>query len=268
MKLPLVAIYEACQSLMVDHPEFWIISGLTDVSFETSTRNTRYQRSIATLREGPENCSPNLPQSLITELSRGVNSNVVEILRAQNPQYGPIKDDRSWNGIEPDIHWGSGAKETIVEIKALYECTLEKYYGPVRGREGSVAKDAEKLRKLRREEGFRGHLLQVVFFRQMPGYRYCSGSSWQGGWEHHECREYYLVRRDIQSQYAQVMHHLDEPAWPSSAPEIVSLALPSEIIHPIKRWLEMIFRPDDLSWMFDPVQQLMGAAVGCAIWQY
>jgi len=268
MTVQLAAIQKACNSFITHHPEFWILSGLTDVSFETKTGNTRYQRAIATFREGPDGTSFDFAPSLLDELSRCVNSNVVEILRAQNPQFGEIHDDRSWRGMEPDIRWGSGNDETIVEIKAMYECTLLKYYGPKRGKEGSIAKDADKLQSIRRD-GFPGHLFQVVFFRHMPNYRYCAGDSFQGDWEPNYCRSDYLIRDDIEAQYQQTRHYLiDEPAWPIHAPAIVPLVLPSHLITPINRWFEAIFRPADSSWRFNPDLQLADAAASCAIWKY
>jgi hypothetical protein len=268
MKDALVALREACESFMKDRPEFWMLSGLTDASFETQTKNTKYQRSITTFRQAADLTPLGFSSALIDSLGQGVNTNLINILRFQNPEFGEIHDDRPWCGIEPDIRWGNGTDETIVEIKAIYECSISKYYGSKRIQEGSLAKDVEKLRAMRRR-AFEGKLFQIVFFRQMPNYEYGPGKSFDGSWRAHGCRAASLNCLTIESQFREARKYLlDEPVWPKAAPAIVPLVLPIHLHNPTILWFKKTFQPDDSSWSFDPVAQLAKAAVSCAIWQY
>ncbi len=262
----------ACETMM-GHHAFWVLSGLIDRSCEAGTRGTGYLKCVNTLGLGPNGESFCFPSSLIDQMKRAVNGNLVDILRTQIRE---VHDDVSWvwNGhrTEPDIRWGGGSHEVVVEVKAIWEGTLPKFYGPSNGKEGSLAKDSKKLQRLR-DEGFHGALFQVVFFREMPNYRYPSGQTYVGGnanrWELNKARKDSLVQLDIASQYQMARNFLRTmPVWPSHPPTTVSLELPEEYRSSTKAWFEGIFHASDSSWNFDSAKQLQGAKVGCAIWKY
>jgi hypothetical protein len=255
----LAILKNACQAFMAQEQLFWILAGMTDVSCETGS-NRRYQRAIETFR------SAGISGVMIDRLMQGVNGNLTAVIESQCPAIVPVAANRKRGRVRPDIWFGekSSANETIAEVKALHDWTTLAFYGHKAGH--GVADDADKLHTIRLEP-FKGHLLQVVFFLQLPNYSYCSGHSY-GEW--HDCRESALIVHGIDAQYRQLRAHLTkEPVWPRNGPLRVPLGVPDKsICHCIEQWMTEVFQPDDPGWKFVAAEQLVDAAIACAIWEY
>jgi hypothetical protein len=91
----------------------------------------------------------------------------------------------------PDLWFGqaSNGTETIVEVKAVCEMTMPKFYG-TKGTH-SVADDRDKLLRIRKE-GTAERLFQLIFFLELPNYSYPAGESlMKSGWSRWECRDFY-----------------------------------------------------------------------------
>src|ERR1700723_2570464 len=113
----LKVIQRACETFISTAPEFWLLAGTTDVSFETGG-NARYRHAINQMRE--HGCL----EILADQLLLGVNGNVARILERQHPK---LRENKGRKGrLRPDIWFGAAGSpmETIVEVKAIYEMTM------------------------------------------------------------------------------------------------------------------------------------------------
>ena len=137
-----------------------------------------------------------------------------------------------------------------VEVKLLHDCTYGHYYP-------NVAKDRERVRP----NGF-----QVVFFTQLPSFKYPSGC-WYGSSKPEHARRTNCI--GIQTQFRKLTSHLRyQPTWPENGPLTHPLPFPTEIVTDellLRRYAE-IFVPA-VPWAFRGVEQLRDARVGVAIWQ-
>jgi hypothetical protein len=223
---------DACDSLITEQPEFWLVAGLTDASFETG------------------------------QLRLGINGNLALIMERTHSVRAEVRR----GSIRPDICIDSAEGETVIEIKLLYDMTIPAYYGHKDGH--GVADDREKLLNLRRE-GFGGKLFQIVFFLELTSYDYPSGRSFAPEWEAHGSRKSYPGLRGITAQYQRLLQFLGRPATPADAPRVHHLPLPAKgTCEALNRWYSEVFRPDMAEWRFQADVQLARAAAGFAIWQY
>jgi hypothetical protein len=120
-------------------------------------------------------------------------------------------------------------------------------------------------------DGFRGTLLQVVTFLQMPCFHYPAGAWYAPDWKRCEySRDKWKGFRGISAQYEYLRTYLiNAPAWPPSDLKVVPLESvgPGTLDAIVRRFAD-VFRPDESNWQFDPVIQLQDAAVSFAIWQH
>lgn len=205
-------LQQACDRLLAEH-QFWILAGLTDRSFEEGERNAAFREAVDWYD------GAGLPAPLSAKLRMGINVNLAHALRALDDPPPNIEHTSTRSGKYPDVCYGHNAdgSATIVEVKPAYDMTMPKWY-PI------IAADGEKLINFR-AQGHASHLLQVVFFLQLPNFDYPAGS-WYGS--HRKCpgRSAYPGFRGIQRQYAQLRRYLPEPTYPADdAPQTVALHL-------------------------------------------
>ena len=251
----------ACEALMLAEQDFWLAAGLLDVSFETGgTPKLPPTAAIESLGRAFRSTD------LVARLKLGVNGNLERILIEQNPAID-MKFNKQRGRIRPDIQMLlPDGKDAVAEVKAVYCMTLEKFYG----RSGNGAgHDRDKLLELRNDPTVASRC-QIVFFLELPNYRYPSGCSYGPTWGRHAARESYFVHARIARQYQAVRSGIrEQPVWPADAPLCVPLTLPAPaILDGLNGWFSEVFRPDDNTWNFDAATQLAGAGVGCPIWSY
>jgi hypothetical protein len=253
-------LQNACEYLLKNDLDFWLLAGLTDCSFETGG-SWKFRRAIDSMRDA------GFGTERIDCLRRGINGNLEAVLEREHSLC--VRANRGRGGTRPDICFErpTDGVETVAEVKVVLDVTIPQYYGH-KDRHG-IADDRDKLLKLRRA-GFDGRLLQVVFFLEMPNYYYPAGRSFAPDWKPHGSRDSYPGHRGINTQYRELQKHLrDAPAWPTSGPYLHALA-PSakKTIALVDKWYSMVFRPKDASWKFRASDQLAEATVGCVIWEY
>lgn len=259
--LPIVQ--EACDAFILGSPEFWLIAGAMDVSFEAGS-NARFRHQIDILS------SCGCPATAVARLLDGVNGNIARLIEAQHPELGPFHANAGRNGhFRPDVWFGipNSLGETVVEIKAIYEMTMPKFYSLA----GShcVADDRAKLMAIRQaEQDFIGNLIQLVFFLELPNYDYPAGESLhRQGWKRHKPRKHYRRFETIEQQFEELRKYLPPPTFPScDAPNVSVVPPPTlEIAEALRRWCEKTYRPDE-QWCLQ-VEHMTGVRVGYAIWE-
>jgi hypothetical protein len=260
--LPIVQ--EACDAFTSESPDFWLLAGATDVSFETGG-SSRYRHQVDILRE----CG--CPADLVSQLLQGVNGNIARIIEQRHPELHPFHPNVGRNGrLRPDVWFGppGSCEETVVEIKALYEMTMPKFFSAAGTH--CVADDRRKLEKIRQSESaFRGSLLQVVWFLELPNYSYPAGESLhRNGWRRSEARDTYRYFGSVTKQFAELRNHLPPPTFPANdAPQVQTLSPPTPMLTTVlERWCPRTFRPAE-AWCIQSNVHLSGVRVGYAIWQ-
>jgi hypothetical protein len=249
-----------CDRCIRSDPEFWLLVGLTDASYETGG-SVCYRRAVDSF------AAAGLRPGAVDRLRLGLNGILAGPLEAGHRDLRPVRANLRHGRVRPDLCFGSAGDvtETLVEVKGVFDLTLRAFYG---NKGHGVADDRDKLLTVRRQ-GFAGHLLQAVFFVELPNYAYPSGRSYAPAWKWHYARRHYQRCCGIDAQFRETRKHLGEPAWASDAPRVVRLPSASRSIQRfVVRWLNSAFRPDDPAWRFDAAEHLGGAAVGYAIWEY
>ncbi|MDB5357027.1 MAG: hypothetical protein JWN24_3480 [Phycisphaerales bacterium] len=205
----LAVVSESCIELASKFNDFWVVSALTDGSYEEGERNAHFKRSIEARAEA------GVPESLLGLLREGTNGNLKSILERRGPGVGKVVRTKGKGQDLAFEKWENGAPAKI-EVKLVYDCTLPKYYG-------SVAADWDKLQEVRLRR-FAGDLFLVVFFVQLPGFDYPSGQ-WPGRAKPAEARRKYLRTCEISSQFRELKKWLAHPqTWPSKGPHIHHLS--------------------------------------------
>jgi len=232
----LITLAEACKAVVALN-DFWVVSELTDNSYEVGTKNVDFRKSINPY------IHLGLPTGLWTQLNNGINGNLADALGcAQNKGAG---QDWAFGGIE--------TPKALVEVKMVHSVTLSKYYG-------TIAADYGKLESLR--EAFTGDLFLVVFFVHFPHYVYPAGNL---NGESFPARTF---RNDgIRQQFRVAKDRIEcAPAWPERGGVYAQgIAEPSlEILNCIQNWCDQFDTTSD--WRFDRTH-LKNAVVGFAIWQ-
>ena len=265
----LAQLSKACDQIL-SWSDFWTVAGLTECSFEVGSARYFARAINWFVKSGLLE-----PDTLVESLRCGVNGTLTACLK-QDPQTPkPVECNRGWRGEIPDISCGCepASTFTLIENKVLYDAITAKYYGPASDCEGSVAKDALKLRRWRKE-GSVGNLYQTLFFLEFPNLDYPSGCWYEPNWQHMSCRERAFLRKGfpgIDAQYRQARLYLSSaPVWgDGDAPKIVSLDKPDKkLCAVIEKWFDLIFRPDERGWRVDVCGNLKDARVGAAIWEY
>lgn len=251
----------ACERLIEEQPDFWTLAGLTERSFEVGSA-PKFSESLAHYR------AAGVSEQLATTLAAGINRSLARMVEQCAPSVGAVRYNAANKGVIPDLCFGPVGErsETIAEVKLVYDFTGADWYG-----EKGVTGDASKLRAMRRE-GFVGHLIQIVFFVQLPGLEYPAGDWYPPTWASWRSRTEMLRRcfPGIPAQYARLRRHMTAaPAWPpGDAPHVQSLPKPSpELSATIERFYGRVFRPS-CPWRFDASAHLADAAVGVAIWKH
>jgi hypothetical protein len=229
-------LVEACRSLIRDFNDFWVLSAITDYSFE-GDRSSHFSKVVKSY------VTAGAPASLVTQMQKGINGNLAEILAAK----GAAKRNK-WKGQDL-LLTGADGTDARVEVKQVFDCTVPKYYQ-------SVAADLKKLKDVS-ERGFIGGLFLAVFFVQFPNLRYA---------RHLGPRKVFC--EGILKQYQRVCKAIGVNAnWPADHPEMVPLTLPRD--QQIRAALEARFRSvhgtaSDLS----QSGLLESAAVGGSLWEF
>ena len=171
-----------CDRFISSEPEFWLLVALTDASYETGG-SVYYRQAVDSF------AAAGLRAATVKRLRLGVNNILAGMVDAEHPDLGPVRANLQRGGIRPDLCFGSQADktETLVEVKGVFDMTLLAFYGK---KGHGIADDRDKLRKVRCQ-GFAGHLLQVVFFVELPNYAYPSGRSYPPAWKWHNARRRY-----------------------------------------------------------------------------
>lgn len=242
-------LVDACQSLLKTQNDFWLLAAITDRSYEEGTRNRGFRESVDSFQ------AVGVSAMLVQQLKKGINGCLADMIQFSPEILGQVTQNKS---RVPDLMFRTKSAEVYVEIKLVYDCTFLKYYP-------SVAEDALKLKMCavpNRE------LIQIVFFTELPNYYYPSGTWYGKKWA--KDRRGWLVKRGIDDQFATLQRHLtSSPTWPAAAPYRQELQFPCEAIDEARlgRWFQSVFQPDN-RWEFRAPEQLHGAAVGVAIWDW
>lgn len=237
----------ACESCLASHGEAWLLSALTDRSFEEGSRAPDFAESCRSMRDA------GLPSAVLEDVAAGINARFERAIRSLEPAATVLRNPSR----VPDLEVCVGSERACIESKQIYDLTMPKYYP-------KVAEDGRKLR-----EGasgvFEGELFQVVFFIQVPSFDYPRGR-WYGN-KDCKARSGYAGIRGIQGQYRAVMSLIGAATWPVGGPHVVSLEALADvpIADTARRWMDQIFVPWE-PWAFDPRTHLRDASVGVALW--
>ena len=215
--------------------DFWLISCLTDYSFEEGGQDSkRYFRQAMT-----EYGEAGVPRHLVAMALDGINGNLKTVLERPEFGLGPVRRNKR---AGQDLEF-AGAK---AEVKYLFDGTYRKYYA-------RAARDWQKLAAVR-QGGFPGPLFFVVFFIELPG------------------RTWFKKRREviypgIHNQYRALMSGLDvAPCWPEYGPVPHRLAQPEIPLRAaIERRFDRVYRT---SGWFQLPEQMRDAAVAACVWEY
>jgi hypothetical protein len=242
---------DACRALVNDplHNDFWVLSGLTDRSYEEGDRNQKFKWEIKAYE------SAGLSPAMSEQLRLGINGNLKTILSSQFPEIS-IKRNK-WAGQDLTIR-SPRKPDAVVEIKLIFDCTMPKYFK-------SLAHDLEKLHQ-RRADGFTGELFAVVFFATLPEYLYPRGLWFDKQWR---SRSAYMRNCGIANQFVQAVERMKcKPIWPAKgAPyirEMKSLAHGNYEV--VCKLINNNFQTDE-PWQFNPKKHLRKAEIGVGIWQ-
>lgn len=198
-----------------------------------------------------------MPESILRCLGDGINGNLRSILQRLNSDLGHISRTKG-EGQDLSYEAWPGGSATKIEVKLVFDCTTSKYYS-------SVAADWDKL-ALVRARGFAGDLFLVVFFVQLPKYRYPDGE-WAKPSIASRSRSQYLMRCDISAQYSQLTRSLlHPPTWPTDEPYVWKLNAAAKSTIELASRRFHLFHPAS-PWQFDPATHLNDAAVAVAVWQ-
>ncbi|MGD0768895.1 MAG: hypothetical protein ABSB42_11980 [Tepidisphaeraceae bacterium] len=243
----------AVNAILSEYNDFWVLSALTDRSYEEGDRNAEFRAEIEHYE------SAGIPESLVGQLRKGINGNLAEILETQNVGIGQVLRNK---GRGQDLIFGPWERGGVamVEIKLVFDCTVAKYFP-------SVAADWIKLSMVRADQ-FDGDLFLVVFFATLPNYTYPAGS-WFG--VSGSSRDKYLRNCGIEDQLHKLrrfLHHV--PCWPENgSPRAQTLRpLASEVSQGLADLYRQNFRTSAAGgWSFQAPTHLRDGAVGVAIWE-
>ncbi len=242
-------LVSACQSLLTTRNDFWLLSAITDRSYEEGAQNHGFRESVASFD------AAGLSQALSEQLRSGINGNLAQIVGEIQGVQGPVVQNPS---RVPDLQFWIDTYEIFVEVKLVYDCTFLKYYP-------SVAADAVKLRA---HAAPNRRLVQIVFFTELPHFYYPSGKWYGQKWA--KDRPGWIVRCGIASQYSELRRHLaHSPTWPADGPFRHKLQFPGEEVDEafLNRWFQSVFSPDK-EWAFRAAEHLNSASIGVAIWDW
>jgi hypothetical protein len=242
-------IQEACGRFLSEFRDFWLAAALTDSSYEEGGTITGFRRAIASFEEA------GLAASVVSQLRAGINNNLARLLESASLSVTRNRSHSTGGRERVDIvirELKPAGTEALIECNLLYDCTRETYYK-------RVADDRKKLQKYVSD---RTQAYQVVFFTQLPHFRY-PGGLWYGKtrWKSRE-----FNKLGIRAQYRHLMRLVSErPDWRRCQ----QLTFPSEAISApfLVRRYDQIFVPDDPAWRFDANRQLQDCAVAVAIWR-
>ena len=228
-------LIRACQLLIRDFNDFWLLSAITDYSFEEGDRSGHFKKVIASY------LAAGAPAPLLLQMQKGINGNLADILATRG-----VVTRNKWEGQDLLLAREDGA-EARVEVKQVFDCTVPKYYH-------SVAADMRNLRDVH-QRGFTGALFLAVFFVQLPDFRYA---------RHLGRRR--VICGGIVRQYQRVSEAVSmAPFWPLDRPDTISLKLPQD--EEMRTTLETRFRS-----VHGPAasveRSLEDAAVGVSLWEY
>jgi hypothetical protein len=249
-------IVGACTRLVTEFDDFWLLASLTDSSYEEGGSKW-FRRAIESYDQ------VGVPAQIIGALRTGINGNLKALLEttalSAQRRKQPPKICNSRDRIDLLLRQVDGGCTAFVEVKRLFDCTIARYYSDVAGDRG----------KLQRYVGHGIECYQVVFFTQLPYFRYPPGVWYPPENKRWKARE--ITWLGIEAQFARLMTLMPEPpTWPAgpNGPFLRDIASPTSNVtdtHLLRRYGQ-IFTPD-CEWLFNATEQLRDAKVGVAIWQ-
>jgi hypothetical protein len=248
-------IRETCIHLVTHFNDFWLLASLTDSSYEEG--GTKWFRRAVESYE-----RVGVRAEIINTLRNGINGNLKALLETASLSVQPRKQPAMCNSkdrIDLILQRMEGGPTVFVEVKRLFDCTIDRYYS-------DVASDWTKLQKYI-ACGIESY--QVVFFTQLPSFRYPGGVWYPPANKRWKARE--VTWLTIEAQFAHLMTLMPHcPTWPNGAsgPFTHDLDFPTNNVterHLLRRY-DDIFVPDD-AWTFNSTEQLRDAKVGVAIWK-
>lgn len=246
-----LALVAASEVLAASFADFWVLSGLTDCSFEEGDRNGAFKKPITSFENA--GATP----EVIRQMRQGVNGLLAELMGRANA--AEVVRNK-WKGQDLSYRAAGADHPASVEVKLVFDCTKTKFFVD------DVMHDWKKLAD-QRAAGYVGDLFQVVFFLQLPRHDYPRGR-WYGGKEYGN-RRCYLQHVGIAAQYAQLMKMQQvAPVWPDAPPLVRPLApVSTENAAAATSRFASAFVPAK-PWTFSLNDSACDAAVGVAIWQY
>jgi hypothetical protein len=233
LREPLV---EACRTLLRDFNDVWVLSAITDYSFEEGNRSSHFANVVQSYVDS------GVPAPLAAQMRKGINGNLAEVLASR----GAVTRNK-WKGQDLLLTGGDGT-EARVEVKQVFDCTLARYYD-------SVAADLEKLKGVR-GRGFGGELFLVVFFVQLPNFRYAP-----------RLGKRKVVCGGIVGQYERVCAAIGYKAsWPDVRPFVVPLTMPRDehVRAALQTRFEKVHGPASETALGDALE---GAGAGMSLWE-
>jgi hypothetical protein len=229
--------------------QFWVLSALTDRSYEEGDRNHGFSEAVSFYERA------GVATEALSEMRLGINGNLRDLCAAGLPP-GHLAQRNKWVGQDLRFFDPTGVEQARAEIKPLYDLTLDKHYW-------TTAADYDKLVRVR-GEGFAGRLFLGVFFIQLPNYCYGPGR-WYGK-PYTKRRDQYSGTWGIAAQYRKLRAALRlPPRWPDGdAPHVEDVGWPGGWAK-LDEWFHGIHQPSG-NWQFRPAC-LDGAAIAMAVWE-
>ncbi len=234
-------LIDACSHLVSDFDDFWLVAALSDWSYEEGIRAKGYRTYLESWTGAAA-----LPDDLMACLKKGINGNLVDVLR-QNPAV--LEAEPSPNR-GPDIVITATDGGGRVQVKLVYDETLSKYFTEIAADRGKQCD------------------YQVVFFTSLPNFNYVSGKWYRAQTRKARSSEMNVV--GIPLQLAKVVEKLGcRPNWPAGEAFVHSLPCGTAIVTEqlIRNRYAQVFAPKT-AWTFAAGTHLRDAKVGVAIWDW
>src|SRR5688500_16517623 len=85
-----------CETFITSEPEFWLLAGLTDASYETGG-SVAYRRVVDSF------VAAGLRNTLVERLRLGVNNILAEMIHDDHPSLRPVRGNRGRGTTRPDL---------------------------------------------------------------------------------------------------------------------------------------------------------------------